>query len=273
MKIYGIDFTSAPQSGKPITCAACRLSRSSLYIQEIQLWTQFEEFEAFLRNHDPSVTAVDFPLGQPRRLIEALRWPTSWQSYVELVGAMTKTEFVKLITDYCHGQPTGDKHHFRRTDKLANACSPMMLFRVPVGKMFFEGAPRIARSGVSVHPCRPTGETRTVIEGYPALVARYLIGQQSYKGAGGDQETRRSCRRRLVRASRSDKLRIKFGIDVEYARGLQQMMIDDSSGDALDATLCAIQAASACRRKAFGIPTTADPMEGWIVDPTIEIDA
>jgi hypothetical protein len=72
--------------------------------------------------------------------------------------------------------------HMRTTDVLAGQRSPMMLYRVPVGKKFFEGAIRLLRANVSILPCHPTTDSRMVVESYPALVADRFIGKQSYKG-------------------------------------------------------------------------------------------
>jgi hypothetical protein len=45
--------------------------------------------------------------------------------------------------------------------------------------------------------------------------------------------------------------------------------VRDASGDRLDATLCAMQAAWSWqrqrRRRNFGLPRDMDPLEGWIV--------
>ena len=46
MRIYGIDFTSRPRRGKPITCAACKLRDGRLAVDELLLWSDFAEFEA-----------------------------------------------------------------------------------------------------------------------------------------------------------------------------------------------------------------------------------
>jgi len=49
-------------------------------------------------------------------------------------------------------------------------------------------------------------------------------------------------------------------------------MIQDGSGDRLDALLCAAQAGWAYtqRDRSFGIPKDSDPLEGWIVDPLLD---
>jgi hypothetical protein len=48
-------------------------------------------------------------------------------------------------------------------------------------------------------------------------------------------------------------------------------LLDDGSGDALDAVLCLIQAAWAAGRPNHGLPAQVDPLEGWIVSaPAID---
>jgi hypothetical protein len=47
-------------------------------------------------------------------------------------------------------------------------------------------------------------------------------------------------------------------------------LVDDASGDSLDAVLCLVQAAWAVSRQAqgatrYGLPDDMDPLEGWIV--------
>jgi len=76
----------------------------------------------------------------------------------------------------------GDKLHLRSVDKRANSRSPMMLYGVPVGRMFFRGAPRLVKSGARIIPCRPSPDTRIVVEAYPALVAEAMLGaRKGYK--------------------------------------------------------------------------------------------
>ena len=57
-----------------------------------------------------------------------------------------------------------------------------------------------------------------------------------------------------------------FGFEV----ATPEQLIDDPSGDELDAWLCAVQAAWACARSCFGAPQDLDPLEGWISYPDLE---
>jgi hypothetical protein len=42
-------------------------------------------------------------------------------------------------------------------------------------------------------------------------------------------------------------------------------LIEDGSGDLLDAAICALQACWAARRRNYGLPVALVPAEGWIV--------
>jgi hypothetical protein len=219
------------------------------------------------------MAGIDFPFGQPRALIENLHWPRTWDGYVGFVARMTKPQFVAALLNYCSDRNSGDKHHLRVTDKLARSRSPMMLFRVPVAKMFFEGAPRLLKAGVNILPCHVQDDPRLVVEAYPALVARRWIGHQSYKTDTPQHQTpdMRSAREEIIRGLRSPDAKTHFGLDVHFGDDHADALIRDGSGDRLDALLCAVQAAWAYsqRDRNFGLPIDCDPLEGWIVDPLL----
>ncbi len=271
MNIYGIDFTSAPGPKKAITVAKCRLEGVELFLEGLASLTSFEEFETFLHNPGTWVAGMDFPFGQPRKLVENIGWPDTWESAIQHVAGMSKTEFIQALESYCQRRERGDKHHLRITDRAARARSPMMLYRVPVAKMFFEGAPRLLKAGVSIPPCRVNDDTRVVLEAYPALIARRWIGQQSYKTDTPKQQTRdrQWVREKILSGLRSDASRSHFGFDVRIDDLAAAQMSRDGSGDLLDALLCAIQAGWAYTQRGqnYGIPAGCDALEGWIIDP------
>ncbi len=57
MRIFGLDFTSAPGSRKPITCARCELYDNILIVQTCQLFSTFKDFEHFLWQDGPWIAA------------------------------------------------------------------------------------------------------------------------------------------------------------------------------------------------------------------------
>ena len=270
MRVIGIDFTSAPSRRKTIACADCRLSDDLLYVEQLYRWSGFDEFESFLTTDEEWLAGIDAPLGQPRRLIEALNWPQHWAGYVKHIGSMTKSEFVEQVTRYSRSQPAGDKHYLRVTDRLASSCSPMMMYGVPVGRMFYEAAPRLLRADVCVQPCRPNNSSRVVVESYPALMARRAIGRAKYKSAHSrDGAKLSSTRRKLLEFYRAEN---SVGVSVRLPNELREAIIAEPTGDGLDAVLCAVQIASSSRRSPddLGIPAHTDPLEGWIVDADLK---
>jgi hypothetical protein len=152
----------------------------------------------------------------------------------------------------------------------------MMLFRVPVGKMFYRGAPRLLASGVSVQPCRPNQNARVAVEAYPAVVARRFLGRASYKNGERAKQTaaHRDARESLVAGLESETLREAYGFTVVLEGSWREDLVQDPVGDALDSLLCAVQAAWAYtkRDENYGIPAECDPNEGWILDPYLLVE-
>ncbi len=270
MKILGIDFTSAPNGRKPITVAYGELSNAVLHIESVRGLTRFKQFEDELDAPGPWIAGIDFPFGQPVRLIHALHWPASWSAYVGKIGSMKQDEYESTIKRYCARRPYGDKEHKRITDEYAGSISPMKLGRPPVGKMFFQGAPRILRSGACILPCAPNDDDRVIVEAYPALVAENLVGNRHYKGDGnaGDTPTRRATRAAIVSALSTEQCRASYWHNVKITQEERKRLIEDAGADFLDAVLCAVQAAWSSSQSDYGVSDSCDPDEGWIVDPS-----
>ena len=272
MKVIGIDFTSAPTRRKPVTAAEGTLANGELVIEPVRLLASFKEFEEEIAAPGPWVAGIDFPFGQPSRLIRALGWPRLWNEYVRDVEAMGKDEFERAVKAYIKDQPYGKKYQLRTTDKLAKSQSPMNLVRPPVGKMFFQGAPLILDSGASIVPCAMTDGDRVIVEAYPALAAQALADTRSYKNDKNDkndQQPKVEVRRRIVASLTGERCKEKYGLVVRMDSKVRQGLVDDPQGDLLDAVLCALQAAWSSLQPDYGVPETCDRLEGWIVDPSL----
>jgi len=272
VRIYGLDFTSAPGRRKPLIVLGCTLEGDSLRVEDSETLTDFGGFEDFLQRRGPWVCGMDFPFGQPRSLVAALGWPEKWEGYVGEVGALPKEEFEGKIRADMALRPPGSKWRYRLADRRSGSSSAMMLFRVPVGKMFYQGAPRLLASGVRVEPCRRNGDERVAVEAYPAVVARRFLGRTAYKRDGvPDTPERRSARVTLLAGLESAVLREVYGFAVEMDARWRDEFVQDPSADALDSLLCAVQAAWAYEKRdeGYGIPTECDLDEGWILDPAL----
>jgi hypothetical protein len=259
MRVYGIDFTSRPRPRKPITCAVCWSTDGRLVLEEMRPLSDFMAFEALLAEPGPWIAGIDCPFGQSRRFIENIGWPTSWASYVGLVGGMTRPDFRAALEAYRAPRAIGDREHRRRVDAFAGSISPQKLFGVPVALMFYEGATRILESGATVPPLQCGDPERLIVEAYPGVLARQLIGRRSYKS-----DTKRKQETDHL-AARQDILAGLTTVDADCGITI------DPTGDQLDALLCAVQAAWAWSKRDanYGIPSTADPLEGWIVDESL----
>jgi hypothetical protein len=243
-----------------------------LRVEDSKTLTDFDGFEAFLQSRGPWVCGMDFPFGQPRSLISALGWPEGWEGYVGEVGMLPKEEFEDKIRADMAKRPRGSKWRYRLADRRSGSSSAMMLFRVPVGKMFYQGAPRLLTSGVRVEPCRRNGDERVAVEAYPAVVARRFLGRTAYKRDGvPDTPERRSARETLLAGLESAALREVYGFAVEMGVRWRKEFVQDPSADALDSLLCAVQAAWAHEKRdeGYGVPSECDPDEGWILDPAL----
>jgi hypothetical protein len=272
VRIYGLDFTSAPGRRKPIIVLGCTLQGDSLRVEDSETLTDFGGFEDFLQRRGPWVCGMDFPFGQPRSLITALGWPEKWEGYVGEVDRLAKEEFEGKIRADMAKRPAGSKWRYRLADRRSGSSSAMMLFRVPVGKMFYQGAPRLLASDVRVEPCRRNGDERVAVEAYPAVVARRFLDRTAYKrDAAPDTPERRSARQKLLAGLESDLLREVYGFTVEMDVRWREEFVSDPSADTLDSLLCAVQAAWAYVRRDenYGVPPECDPDEGWILDPAL----
>jgi Protein of unknown function (DUF429) len=275
VRIYGLDFTSAPGRRKPLIVLGCTLEGDSLRVEDSETLTDFGGFEAFLHRRGPWVCGMDFPFGQPRSLIAALGWPESWEGYVGEVGRLPKEEFEDKIRADMALRPAGSKWRYRLADSRSGSSSAMMLFRVPVGKMFYQGAPRLLASGVRIEPCRRNGDERVAVEAYPAVVARRFLGRTAYKRDGvPDTPERRSARETLLAGLESAVLREIYGFAVEMDASWRDEFVRDPSADALDSLLCTVQAAWAYEKRdeGYGVPPECDPDEGWILDPALLVE-
>ncbi|MDQ3794724.1 MAG: DUF429 domain-containing protein [Actinomycetota bacterium] len=273
MKIYGLDFTSAPGRRKPLIALGCTLQGETLHVEDSEEMTDFAGFEKFLGKPGPWICGMDFPFGQPSSLVLALGWPEGWEGYVGEVARLGKEEFENAIRSDMARRPAGSKYRYRLADRRSGSSSAMMLFRVPVGKMFYKGAPRLLASGISVEPCRRTQDARVAVEAYPAVVARRFLARASYKNDERRKQTtaHRDARERLVAGLESETLKIAYGFAVKTDAFRREELVRDPAADALDSLLCAVQAAWAYtkRDEGYGVPPECDPDEGWIVDPRL----
>jgi hypothetical protein len=270
-RIYGLDFTSTPSARKPITLAECTLDGQTLVLRDLLRFSSFEQWQRSLAATGPWIAAMDFPFGLPRSFVRDNGWPSRWEGYVEVTAGLDREAFDDLVALYQAAQPSGQKEPRRRADNAARALSPLKRKPIPLAWMYHAGATRLLQCGATVWPCRKRLGDRIVVEGYPALVARALLGRRPYKSEERQLDgARADARRELLSGLAGEPLLEHYGVRLQAGQFLGDALLRDGRGDLLDAVLCAIQAAWAHLRRddGFGVPENCDIDEGWIVDPS-----
>lgn len=265
MRIYGVDFTSAPRRAKPITVACGLSSGDALHLEKIEKLENFQEFEAFLRRPGPWVGGFDFPFGLPHELVRDLGWPPRWKALVEHCASLDRLQLRRVLDRYRASRPAGGKYAHRATDHPAGSSSPMKLVNPPVALMFHEGARRLLAAGVHVPALADGDRGRVALEAYPGLLVRKQLGlRASYKSDARSEDTaaRRAIREQIVAALCAGR---PLGTALVLDSKLKGLLIENGSGDLLDAAICAAQAAWAARRRRYGFPGKVPHAEGWII--------
>ena len=270
LKLLGIDFTSAPRRAKPITVACGHLDGARVVLDCFERCADWPSFEALLARPGPWLGAFDFPFGLPRAAVVDLGWPQTWAALVRHCTALGKPAFRTALDTYRESRPAGRRYAHRATDLPARSHSPLKLVNPPVGLMFLEGAPRLLAAGVHVPGMHDGDAQRVAIEAYPGLLAR-RITNASYKSDERRKQTmeRRAARISIVSAFTAERPAAKSTLDTPVLIATpdqRQALVDDASGDLLDAALALLQAATAARQgpPRFGLPAAMDPLEGWI---------
>jgi hypothetical protein len=265
LRIYGVDFTCAPRRAKPITIAVAVLRKKSLSLEDVERAASFADFEAFLQRPGPWVGGFDFPFSLPRELVRDLGWPSDWQTLVAHCSTFARLQFREALDSYRNTRPVGKKYAHRATDLPAGSSSPMKLVNPPVALMFHEGARRLLAAGVRIPGLFENRSSRIALEAYPGLLMRKQLGlRASYKSDTRRDHTpaRKAVRQTAVKAMVEAK---PLGIALRAGKKLLKALVDDGSGDLLDAAICAVQAAWAAGQKGYGIPAGAPAGEGWII--------
>ena len=238
-----------------------------------------DAFSAWLQQPLAWVGGFDLPFGLPRELVQALGWPLQWEACMRHYASLTRPEIRQQFVAFCAQRPVGGKFAHRATDRPAGSSPSMKWVNPPVAYMLHAGVPRLLAAGVclpGLHPGDPLdrsaeGQARRVaLEAYPGLLARELLGARSYKSDDRSKQTpeRLIARKDLITGLENGRTRLALQLKLTHAQ--RDVLVDDASGDALDAVLCLMQAAWAQARRdqgdlAYGLPMTLDPLEGWII--------
>jgi len=275
--LAGCDFSSSPSRRKPIVFATGSLQRGRVQLAALERVESLEDFSGWLRHDRSWLCAFDFPFGLPRELVATLGWPVQWQACIHHYASLSRSDIREAFANFCNARPVGQKFAHRATDLPAGSSSSMKWVNPPVAYMLHAGVPRLIAEGVHLpglgEPA-PAGHgpLRVGLEGYPGLLARELLGEKnrSYKNDAKALQTteRLIARKDMVTALENGQTRLQLRIKLTHAQ--RERLVDDATGDSLDAVLCLVQAAWAHQQHeeghpSYGLPSAVDPLEGWII--------
>ena len=275
-RLIGCDFSSRPSPRKPIVIATGTLENGCVRLESLQRLASLDAFGGWLARPGDWVGAFDFPFGLPRELVLQLGWPATWPECMRHYAGLTRAQIREQFAAFCNGRPVGGKFAHRATDVPAGSSPSMKWVNPPVAYMLHAGVPLLIAAGVAL-PGLSAGAPEDVdgrgvarrigLEGYPGLLAREVLGARSYKSDDRHKQTpqRQSHREQLLVALEAGHTRLGLRLRLDPAQRVT--LLNDGSGDCLDAVLCLLQAAWGAARGApwFGLPEALDPLEGWIV--------
>lgn len=271
--LLGCDFTSAPSRRKPITLAVGRTDRNRVVLSSME---RFETLDGWLaRMTEPGhwVGGFDLPFGLPRELVTTLGWPTEWAACMAHYASLSRESIREAFAGFCNARPVGGKFAHRATDGPAGSSPSMKWVNPPVAFMLHAGVPRLIAAGLTLPGLLAGDGSRVGLEAYPGLLARSVLGTNSYKSDDKAKQTpdRLIARKTLINALENGQAPLlqTCGLRLKLTHAQHDALADDASGDSLDSVLCLLQAAWAQAQDEAGHPRWGlpefDPLEGWIV--------
>ncbi len=276
LQLLGCDFSSRPTRQKNIVIALGAKQDKRVQLLKLARFDSLQGFGDWLHQPGDWLGAFDFPFGLPRELVQHLGWPLAWQACMQHYAALSREDIRSTFAAFCDARPVGGKFAHRATDGPAGASPSMKWVNPPVAYMLHAGVPLLMQAGVHLPGLHPGAKDavdaqgrpqKIALEGYPGLLAREVLGARSYKSDDKAKQTpeRLIARKDLITVLEHGQTRLGLRLKLSHAQ--RDALVDDPSGDTLDAVLCLMQAAWAQGQGTplYGLPKTMDALEGWIV--------
>jgi Protein of unknown function (DUF429) len=268
--LLGCDFTSRPTRKKPIVLAQGFLVGDVVSLERLDRFEADTDFLAALQSNSSWVGGFDLPFGLPRELVQTLGWPQDWLACMDHFCSLSREEIRLQFKAFCDARPVGQKFAHRQTDLPAQSSPSMKWVNPPVAYMMHAGVPLLLKAGVTLAGLHAADPSRVALEAYPGFFAKSILGGKSYKSDDVKKQTpdRLIARKDIVHALELGRNVLDLRLKLSHA--LREALIEDASGDALDAVICCAQAGWAQKQhlsghSLYGLPKGLDALEGWIV--------
>lgn len=268
-RLVGCDFTSSPSRRKPIVVAEAEVLGTGIRLESMGSFETLEAWGRWLSEPGSWTGGFDFPFGLPRELVEHEGWPLDWLACMRVYSSFPRDEIRRRFASFCNHRPVGRKFAHRATDSPAGSSPSMKWVNPPVAFMLHAGVPRLIDAGVHLPRLHDGDRGRVALEAYPGLLAREVLGFRSYKSDDRARQTQERLRARQDLIAALQQGHTRLGLSLHLSAAQRDALVEDGSGDRLDAVLCALQAGWALRAHERGDPhyglPPCDPLEGWIV--------
>jgi ribosomal protein S18 acetylase RimI-like enzyme len=239
-RIFGLDFSGAHDAGRFIWLAEGEATPGGLVVRacrpacelpggRVDRASALAALRAFVADTPEAIIGCDFPFSLPRSLIAA----TDWRTFIAEFDHADAAAFRRSCCALSPGlEPKRD------TDR--DAKTPWCAFNIRLYHQSYHGMagllrPLVGNDLAAVLPMQPALPGRAwLIETCPASVLKHLGWKASYKG-----KPYRDERRRILRLLRDRMLLCPL------AERLEERVVDDPGGDAIDSILAALATASA----------------------------
>ena len=267
--LLGCDFSSSPSKRKNIVVAWGVCDGQRVQVHGLERIASLSDFLTALQSEVTWLGGFDLPFGLPRELIETLGWPTDWEACMDHYASLSRSDIRAQFSAFCNARPVGSKFAHRATDGPAGSSPSMKWVNPPVAYMLHAGVPLLRQAGAYFPGLQSPqlNASRIAFEAYPGMLARKVLGARSYKN---DDKAKQTPERLIARKDLVNALELgQCGLDLrlKFSHAQRDALVEDASGDALDAVLCLMQAAWAQKQgpALYGLPPTMDSLEGWII--------
>ena len=237
-RIFGLDFSGATDAGRRAWLAEGRPTPAGLEILSCQPIAELPggaiertralaALRVFIAATPDGIFGCDFPFSLPRAHIETASW-------TDFIGDFFHADALAFYT-HCR-RISGGREPKRATDRESK--TPWCAFNIRLYRQSYHGMAELLRPLVIgrealVLPMQAPARGRPwLIETCPASALKHLGWRGSYKGAGF-----KDARRQILRRLSATQLLARL------PRSLQERVVEDMGGDALDSIIAALATA------------------------------